>query len=82
MVALDRQTLVFVEVKTRSSSDYGTGLEAITPRKIERIIKAGQFFRLRFPATPAAIRLDAVVIEVDESGQAVKLKHVRNISGY
>jgi len=39
LVALDRKILVFIEIKTRHTKDYGSPQEAVTYRKQEQIIK-------------------------------------------
>ena len=40
IVALDGETVVFVEVKTRTSEKYGTAAEAVGTRKQRHIINA------------------------------------------
>jgi putative endonuclease len=37
LIAFDRSTLVFVEVRTRSSSSYGTPAESVTWRKQKKL---------------------------------------------
>ena len=39
IVAKQKNTLVFVEVKTRKNNDFGTPLEAVTKSKYENIKK-------------------------------------------
>lgn len=66
--------LVFVEVKTRWSDEYGLPEEAVTPRKIRGIVRAGQYYKLTHPNTPELLRIDVVAIEVrNESITAVRL---------
>lgn len=66
---------VLVEVKQRSSGAYGTPLEAITPRKVERLLKSAHHLLgrddlpVRLEAvlvygTPKAHRLEHLVLEV------------------
>ena len=44
IIALDRKTWVFVEVKTRTGTEYGLAAEAVNGRKISSIVKtAGQY---------------------------------------
>lgn len=73
-------TLVFVEVKTRWSRTFGSPEEAITSWKIRSIIKTGQYFKLLHPQTPEALRLDAVVIEMNKDGQVQRIEIVRNLT--
>lgn len=79
LVAVDRATLVVVEVKTRSSEAYGHPLEAITPGKLERLyLLASRWARahdLRF----AGFRVDAVAIVDDGTGQPI-IDHLRAVS--
>lgn len=43
-VMLDRTTLVFVEVRLRSRSDFGGAAASITRSKQQRLIKTAQYF--------------------------------------
>ena len=43
------EILVFVEVKTRSSNQFGTPLESITYCKLKELIKTAQFYKLIHP---------------------------------
>jgi putative endonuclease len=44
LVALDGETLVFVEVKARASAEYGLAIEAVGPRKQARLARAAAMF--------------------------------------
>lgn len=44
LVMLDQATLVFIEVRYRSSTGYGGALESITPAKQEKVMLAAQCF--------------------------------------
>ena len=80
IVALDGQTLVFIEVKTRSSHAYGSPLESITPWKIRLLIKNAQFYKLLHPKLPESLRID--VVSVDYAGNATtpKIELIKNIT--
>ncbi len=79
LVAVDGSTLVVVEVKTRSSVDYGHPLEAITPGKLERLyLLASKWARahdLRF----SGFRVDAVAI-IDDGVSEPVIDHLRAVS--
>ncbi len=56
--------LVFVEVRQRSSSHYGSALESITPKKQQRIIQTAHYYLQRHPQQQNdPCRFDVVVIE-------------------
>jgi putative endonuclease len=74
------KTLVFVEVKTRSSHDFGEPLEAIGYYKIRALIKATQFYKLKHPRLPDLMRIDAVSLLVNEEGQLMDIELVKNIT--
>jgi len=69
-------TLVFVEVKTRRSSRFGTSLEAITYKK-RRDVRRAVGLLLKKYAWRGSWRID--VIGIDVSGKRAKLTHVKNI---
>lgn len=44
IIAKHKDTVIFVEVKTRKTDGFGTPLEAITPSKLANIKKGVQFY--------------------------------------
>lgn len=64
IIAEDGQTLVFVEVKARSSTLYGTPEEAITPAKQRAIRKVAQGYLYTHSITDRECRFDVVVIRL------------------
>lgn len=81
IVALDGLILVFVEVKTRIGTKFGTGEEAVTPRKIRSLIKSAQYYKLVNPGLPDAMRIDLVSISMHSSQEVEKISHYTNITG-
>lgn len=81
IVAQDGKTLVFVEVKARASREFGLPEEAITPRKIRHLTKAGEYFKLKNPRTPDLFRIDLVAIDLSPAGELKKIRLLENISG-
>ena len=80
LIFQDKKTLVLVEVKTRFSDFYGKPEEAITPRKINTIIKTGEYFSLINKFT-GEMRVDVVAIMLNNNSLALKsLKHFQNIT--
>ena len=66
IVAQDRRVLVFVEVKTRSSSAYGSPLAAVTPRKQQRVIRMALDYLARRRLSGVPCRFDVVGIAVED----------------
>jgi putative endonuclease len=76
IVAIDGDTVVFVEVKTKTSGDFGDPVEEVTPQKQRQIISMGQeyhSFRCQ-PDTPC--RFD--VVSVDLSYMPAKITHYKD----
>ncbi|RJQ35721.1 YraN family protein [Candidatus Microgenomates bacterium] len=81
IIASKDNVLVFVEVKTRKSAEFGSPLEAITYWKLKSLIKTAQYFKLSHPNLPEQLRIDAVSVELSD-GKEIKIEHIENISGF
>lgn len=62
IVMRDGNTLVFVEVRSRSNARFGGAAASITPTKQGKLIHAAEHYLLQHPH-PGACRFDAVLIE-------------------
>lgn len=79
LVGIDHGTLVIVEVKTRSSLDYGHPLEAITPEKLARLYLLAGKWRKAQGRQYASFRVDAVSVVDDGAGSPV-IEHLREVA--
>lgn len=75
IIAQDRDTLVFVEVKTRSSNKLGVPEEAVTRDKYNHI-KTGLFTYLKENPDYKKYRIDVISIILKPK---VEIKHLKNI---
>ena len=80
IIAKKGDFLVFVEVKTRWSREYGTPEEAVTKSKLRSIVKTGEYFKLLNPETPEAMRIDVVAIDLSPQGRLKDIRLVKNAS--
>jgi putative endonuclease len=62
LVARDRGTLVFVEVRSRASGAYGGALESITATKRSRIVAAAHAYLALLGSEPPC-RFDVMLLE-------------------
>lgn len=62
LIMQDRTSLVFVEVRTRASAQFGGALASVTPAKQRRMVHAAQVY-LKSLRTEPACRFDLVAIE-------------------
>lgn len=81
VVAQELNTLVFVEIKTRWSKNFGNPEEAVNLRKLGRIERAAQYFKLLHPKTPDNMRIDVVATEVKD-GKVVHARILKNVTGF
>ncbi len=58
----DRDGLIFVEVKTRTSLDFGTPEESITPRKQLRMVQSAEACMQEHPEWGSNWRIDVLSI--------------------
>ena len=66
LVAQDGDTLVFVEVRLRTRSDFGGAAASITAKKRARMTAAAGLYLARLRGTPPC-RFDAVLLDAIDS---------------
>lgn len=72
----DGDTLVFAEVKARWSLRFGSPEEAVTPWKLVKIQRTGEYFSLLNPRLPKKLRIDVVSLEIN-GGRVVSSKIIQ-----
>ena len=77
IIAKDRDTLVFVEVKARTSTEYGTGEEAVTYTKRKRLILAAKIY-LKYKDEDYNCRFDVIAILFDKTRKAKEINHIED----
>ncbi len=63
IVARDGETTVFVEVKARTTAEFGTAAEAVTRRKQLQLASMARDYLSRSHLTDAPCRFDVVAID-------------------
>ncbi len=81
LIATFKNTLIFIEIKTRSGNEYGAPQEAVTPWKIKSITKTGQYFRLLHPKLPEALQIDVIAISLNAEKNLPEIGHLENVTG-
>ena len=74
------KTLVFVEVKTRSSIKFGEPSDAVVPTKIRTIAKIGMLYALKADLYSLPMQIDVVSLLLDASGKVISMRHIKNVS--
>lgn len=76
IIAKDKDTLCFVEVRLRSGTDYGSPIETVNKRKQEKIIRAAQMYVCRKHIENCPMRFD--VVEVYGSKITAKINLIKD----
>lgn len=72
--------LVFIEVKTRYSHEYGYPEEAVTPLKIKTLVRSAEYYKLLHPELPKLMRIDVISVEIDHNGEVKSIRQIKNIT--
>lgn len=75
IIAIDKEELVFVEVKTRTGEIYGTPREAVDKIKKKHIYKSAEYYIYLKHLENRPIRID--VIEVYKRKEKYVLNHIK-----
>jgi putative endonuclease len=76
VVALDGDTCVFVEVRSRTGEEFGHPLEAVTARKRAQVIRAARLFLDSETVAAAGFRFDVVGVLFPEDGDTPICTHI------
>jgi putative endonuclease len=79
IIARDKDTIVFVEVKSRTSSAYGSAKAAVTPEKQKKISKNALYY-LKTPSQ-MNIRARFDVVAVHSSNEKCEVEIIKNAFG-
>jgi len=69
ILAWEKQTLCFVEVRSTSSMQWGGALATVTGRKQRRLIRAAQWYLAHDLLLPSETRFDVVAVDWPASGE-------------
>lgn len=80
IIAIFDNTLIFVEVKTRTTDKFGTPFEQIAYFKLKALERTAQFYKKLHPKLPEALRIDAVAVVLDTNMNKSSVEHIENIT--
>jgi putative endonuclease len=78
MIAEKKDYLVFVEVRTKTSLDFGSPEESITFAKKEKLIVLALAYVNDHQNLPLSWRIDFVAVELDQKGKATRIELIEN----
>lgn len=71
----DKKEVVFVEVKTRLTTEFGDPLEAITYYKMKALMRTAQLYVTMHKNLPESLRIDAISVVLDEFYEINSIDH-------
>lgn len=80
IVARDGDNLVFVEVKTRFTDQFGSALEAVTPWKIKFLLRSALFYIQRIKWGDKPYRIDVVTVDFNHQQGKPRIELIKNIT--
>lgn len=79
LIVLDKDILVFVEVKTRTSRKFGYPEEAISPKKKEHLLASAQAYIQTHQEMERDWRIDVIAIERIDRNSLPEITQFENI---
>lgn len=77
LVVQDGETLVFAEVRSRTSpTRFGTAVEAVTPAKCRQVRDTAQVYLKAAGISGVSIRFDVIAVTFAHDGSVTELKHI------
>jgi putative endonuclease len=81
IIAQQEDTLVFIEVRTKRSKQFGSPEESITPTKMKRLRAVAAHYGQNRDGLPASWRIDVVAIQMHRNGRASRIELIENAVG-
>ncbi len=79
LVARAGNVLVFVEVKTRATEDFGRAISAVDAKKRKALSRAAVHYLRRLNPKPDYFRFDVVEVIGKEQGDPPEIRHIENV---
>jgi len=78
LICKDGNYIVFVEVKSRYSSQFGTPADSVTYKKQKKIFKTAQFYIIRYMLHNNNFRFDVVEVLLNSSDNKFNISLIKN----
>ena len=78
LIAIDKNILCFIEVKSRFNNKFGRPMEAVTIAKQHKIYKTAQYYVLKHPNLDMNCRFDVIEVDFDLEKSSHKINLIKN----
>lgn len=77
IIAKDKDEIVFIEVKSRTSKQYGAPIESVNEFKKKHIISAAKYYIYKNSLENKNIRFDIIEVYINEKENLIN--HIKNV---
>jgi putative endonuclease len=81
IVARHKDCLVFIEVRTKRSLEFGSPEESVTPAKMEKLRAVAAHYWQTHHGLPPSWRIDMVAVEIDQEDKPRRIELIENAVG-
>ena len=81
IIARHKDSLVFIEVRTKKSLEFGSPEESITPTKKVRLRATASNYWQNHNDLPLLWRIDVVAVELNQKGKLLRIELIENAVG-
>ncbi len=81
VVARHKDFVVFIEVRTKKSLEFGSPEESITPAKMARLRATAYHYQQTHNNLPPSWRIDVVAVELNQEGKLLRIELIENAVG-
>ena len=78
LVAEIKNSLVFIEVRTKTTGEFGGPEESVTATKKDKLVKSALKYLVTHKNLPQTWRIDFIGIELDDNYRANRVNHIEN----
>ncbi len=78
IIAGHEDFLVFIEVRTKKSLEFGSPEESITAAKMEKLRTIAAHYLQTHDNLPSSWRIDVVAVELDSKGKPLRIELIEN----
>ena len=77
IIALEKDEIVFIEIKSRENTKYGLPSEAVDKRKLEHIYKTAEYYLYTRNLQSQKCRIDVIEIYIKEN--TIIINHLKQV---
>jgi len=78
IIARKKDCLVFIEVRAKASTGFGSPEESMTSAKRDKLVSCALTYMSEHQGLPESWRIDFVAVELDNNGKAKRIELIEN----